>query len=134
MTRPPTFQTVKTLVRYLAAIFMAALLAGCYMNTESISQASVTQWQGGKLQGKAKPLLSAATAQFDAWLTDHRWGWLPVHGTFLPALTVSLTHTDGTVTTANLRKGSLIIGDYQLSLADAEYECLRDILSPPENR
>ncbi len=134
MTRPPTFQTVKTLVRYLAAIFMAALLAGCYMNTESISQASVTQWQGGKLQGKAKPLSPAATTQFDAWLTDHRWGWMPVHGTFLPALTISLTHTDGTVTTAHLRKGSLIIGDDQLRLAEAEYEYLRDILSPPENR
>ncbi len=134
MARLSTFQSAKTLLRCLAALFMAALLAGCTVKTDSISQASVTQWQDGKLQGKAKPLSPTATAQFDAWLTDHCWGWLPVHGTLLPVLTISLTHTDGTVSTANLRKGSLVIGDYQLRLADAEYEYLRDILSSPENR
>ena len=129
MTTYPAFKTAKTALRFIALAALSILLTGCYVKTEPVSHVSVMPLQDGKPQGQARPLSPQSAAQLSTWLAEHRWGWMPVQGTFLPALAITLSHNDGSITHANLLGELLIVGDYQLSLSAAEHQQLSAILS-----
>ncbi len=114
--------------RYISVAALCLMVAGCYEAFPSIKSASVTYWQGGKPQGAAQQLTTEQTAKLSAWLQNHRWGWHPVIAIYAPAILLSVTHSDGTASSANLMKNVLIVGQYQRSLSESENQELHSII------
>lgn len=115
-------------VRFISIAVVFLMLGGCYEAFPPIKSASVTYWHEGKPQGAAQQLTREQFAKLAAWLEDHRWGWHPVTATYAPATLVSVTHGDGTASSANLMKHVLIVGQSQHSLSETESQELHSII------
>jgi hypothetical protein len=116
------------LVRVIVATILCILLAGCYETTPPIQSASVTSWKSGKPQGTAKQLTDAQIAKLNVWLENHRWGWKPVLATYAPATLLLFIHSDGTISSANLMKNNLVMGQSRRSLSETESQELHSII------
>ncbi len=114
--------------RFVSVAVLCLMLVGCYEAFPPIKSASVTYWQGGKPQGAAQQLTPEQIAKLSAWLQNHRWGWHPVIATYAPATLLSVTHADGTASSANLMKKVLIVGQSQRSLSESESQELHSFI------
>lgn len=116
--------------RYLRLLVIPALvitLAGCYMDSVPVKSATVTQWQSGKLV-KSWELSPEQVSKLTKWLLDHRWGWHPVIATYAPNKLVSITHTDGTTSGANVMAKVIVINQSQRSLSEEESHVIHVLL------
>ena len=134
-SRPPTaaaelraLATMSKLSRFVSIASLCLLLVGCYETYPPIKSASITHWQGGKPQGAALQLTPENIAKLSAWLQNHRWGWHPVIATYAPATLLTLTHSDGTISSANLMQKTLIVGQNQRKLSASESQELHSII------
>lgn len=107
---------------------LCLLLVGCYETFPTIRSASVTHWKDGKPQGFAQKLTPEQVTKLFAWLQNHRWDWHPVVATYARSILVSVTHSDGTTSSANLMQKFLIVGQYQRSLSESESQELHSIV------
>jgi len=114
--------------RFVSIAALCLLLVGCYETYPPVKSASVTHWRGGKPQGAAQLITPAQVEKLSAWLQNHRWGWHPVMATYVPATLVSVTHSDGTASSANLMQMVLIVGQNQRSLSESESQELHSII------
>ena len=124
----PTLATMSKLSRFVSIASLCLLLVGCYETYPPIKSASITHWQGGKPQGAALQLTPENIAKLSAWLQNHRWGWHPVIATYAPATLLTLTHSDGTISSANLMQKTLIVGQNQRKLSASESQELHSII------
>ena len=120
--------TMSKLSRFVSIASLCLLLVGCYETYPPIKSASITHWQGGKPQGAALQLTPENIAKLSAWLQNHRWGWHPVIATYAPATLLTLTHSDGTISSANLMQKTLIVGQNQRKLSASESQELHSII------
>jgi hypothetical protein len=117
--------------RYFRFTLMFAVcfaLVSCYETISPIKSASFTRWQDGKIQSTAQQLTPEQTAKLSEWLQNHRWGWHPVAATYLPAIQVSVSHVDGTTSSANLMQRVLVVRQNQRSLSEAESNELHSMI------
>lgn len=114
--------------RFILIVFVCVLLVGCYESFAPVKSANLTRWQKGKIQGTELQLTSKQIANLSEWLQSHKWGWQPVSGTFLPVTLLSLSHVDGSFSSANLMKNTLVVGKYQRSLSATESQELHSIV------
>lgn len=105
--------------RFVPITVLCLLLAGCYETFPPVRSASVTHWQSGKSRAP-QPLSPEQIAQLSSWLQDHRWGWYSVIATNGPGTSLSVTHADGTMSSAHLMRNVLVVGQYQRSLSEHE--------------
>ena len=120
--------TMSSYARFVSIAVLCLMLGGCYEAFPQIKSASVTYWREGKPQGSAQQLSQEQVAKLSAWLQNHRWGWHPVIATYAPATMVSVTHADGTASSANLMKQVLIVGQSQRSLSETESQELHSLI------
>lgn len=125
---PVALATMSKLSRFVSIASLCLLLVGCYETYPPIKSASITHWQGGKPQGAALQLTPENIAKLSAWLQNHRWGWHPVIATYAPATLLTLTHSDGTISSANLMQKTLIVGQNQRKLSASESQELHSII------
>ena len=104
----------------LVLAILCLLLAGCRQSFEPITGASVTHWRDGRALAPARPMSDAQVQGLSAWLRAHPEGWHPVAATHAPAISLSVTHADGSVSGANLMSATLVVGDRQRHLSAAE--------------
>lgn len=114
--------------RFVSIAALCLLLVGCYATFPPVKSASVTHWQGGRPQGPAQQLTPEQVAKLSAWLQNHRWGWHPVMATYAPETLLSVTHSDGTASSANLMQRVLIVGSNQRSLSESESQELHSMI------
>jgi hypothetical protein len=119
---------MNNIARFVSVATLCLLLAGCYETFSPITSVNVTHWQGGKPQGAAQQLTPDQVEKLSAWLQDHRWGWHPVIATYVPANLLSVKHSDGTASSANLMQKVLIVGQNQRSLSESESQELHSII------
>lgn len=119
---------MKSYVRFVFIAVLCLMLGGCFEDFPQIKSASVTYWRGGRPQGTAQQLSQEKVEKLSAWLQNHRWGWHPVIASYAPATLVSVTHSDGTVSSANLMKHVLIVGQSQRSLSETESQELHSLI------
>jgi hypothetical protein len=119
---------MKQLFRLVVATMLCMMLGACYESTPPISSATATFWQGGKQKGAAHRLTHAQIAKLNVWLENHRWGWKPVLATYAPATVLLITHSDGTISSANLMEKTLVVGQSLLSLSEPESQELHSII------
>jgi len=115
--------------RFVSIAALCLPLVGCYETHPPVTSASVTRWQHGMPLGTAQQLTSAQAAKLSAWLQNHRWGWYPIMATDTPGTLVSLTHSDGTVSSVNLIQRILIVGQSQRGLTESESQELHSIIN-----
>ncbi len=125
---PWALATMNSYGRFVSIAVLCLMLGGCYEAFPQIKSASVTYWCEGKPQGSAQQLSQEQVAKLSAWLQNHRWGWHPIIATYAPATMVSLTHADGTASSANLMKQVLIVGQSQRSLSETESQELHSLI------
>ena len=116
------------LLRFASIAVVCLALGGCYESFSPIQAGSFTRWQSGESVGAPQQLTTEQIAKLSDWLQNHKWGWHPVTGTFLPVTLLSLSHVDGTSSSANLMNKTLIVGKYQRSLSEAESQVLQSIV------
>ena len=114
--------------RFVLLVCLCLSLAGCYETFPPIQSGNISHWQGGKPQGSAQQLTPEQVANLSAWLQNHRWGWQPVIATYAPSIIISVVHTDGTETSANLMQKMVVVGQYQRSISEAEHQELHSIV------
>jgi hypothetical protein len=116
------------LLRFASVAVVCLSLVGCYQSLPPIKSASFTRWHAGKARSQPQQLTSEQVAKLSDWLQNHKWGWHPVAGTFLPVTLISLSHADGTFSSANLMKNIVIVGQHQRGLSESESQELHSIV------
>jgi hypothetical protein len=119
---------MKSYARFVFVAVLCLMQGGCYETFSPIKSASVTYWYGGKPQSAMQKLTPEQIAKLSAWLQNHRWGWHPVIATYAPAIQITVSHTDGTVSSANLMKQVLVVEQKQRSLSESESQELHSFV------